>query len=63
MNNVLYLSLVGGFLLYFLPTIFFVFKKGFTFRKWGAQFAINLMWSWTIVGWFELMKITLTKKI
>lgn len=40
-----------GIVVYFLPSIINVFTRN---RIVGALFAINLMWGWTIIAWFQL---------
>lgn len=39
---------VGGLVLYFLPTIIGVFRHH---HQWGAITVVNLFFGWTFIGW------------
>jgi hypothetical protein len=57
MMGLLFIPMVFGLALYFVPTMI-----GFRKRNAGAIFALNLFLGWTLVGWVVSLVWALTKE-
>ena len=51
-----YDTIIVFVILYFIPTIASVFAPN---KKTSRMFALNLMWGWTIFGWWYILLIVL----